>query len=174
MEKSAILSTCGTFRYELHRRWDSFLPCAAFIMLNPSTADANVDDPTIRKCIGFAQRLGFGELRVVNLFAYRATDPAALRAADWPVGPDNDWHIELAVKESSDAVICAWGANARGLSRTDEVLSMISKWSSKPKALSLLSDGTPAHPLMLPYSDTWIDLETGTRSDRRQVMRPGP
>ena len=76
----AVVSDDGLYRYILTRTWDRSLPALVFCMLNPSTADATVDDPTIRKCIGFAQRLGYGGIIVVNLFAYRATKPRELYA----------------------------------------------------------------------------------------------
>lgn len=151
MNKSAILSTCGTYRYSLTRDWNDQLPHVVFIMLNPSIADASVDDPTIRKCIGFATRSGFGSLGVVNLFAYRATDPNDLKRMDRPVGPDNDRHIERAVLYA-DRIVCAWGANARNLVQTTHVLQTINHAQVCPYVLQLLTDGTPAHPLMLPYS----------------------
>lgn len=173
MRRSAHISACGRFRYSLDREWDSLLPAACFIMLNPSTADADLDDPTIRKCIGFAKRMGLGSIKVVNLFAWRATDPKNLKSAGFPVGEENDWAIWLNAKESADVVICAWGAHARGLARTQEVMGMLKGWNIRPKALSLLADGTPAHPLMLPYTDTWIDLASGDR-DRAQPITENP
>ena len=88
-EAGALLSSCGTYRYRLWRYWHTEREPLIFIMLNPSTADAMQDDPTIRKCIGFAKRLGFGGIEVVNLFAYRATDPRDLRANGYQVGPDD-------------------------------------------------------------------------------------
>ena len=94
--KQAVLSDCGTYRYRLWRKWGCGSPLL-FVMLNPSTADAEVDDATIRRCLGFADAHGFGELEVVNLYAYRATDPADLKRAGYPVGPDNDAHIEDAM-----------------------------------------------------------------------------
>jgi len=146
-------------------------------MLNPSTADADIDDPTIRKCVGFAQRMGLGSINVVNLFAWRATDPKNLRSQGFQIGEENDWTIWLNAKESSDVVICAWGAHARGLARTAEVMGLLKTWNIQPKALSLLADGTPAHPLMLTYADTWIDLATGERSRAnpiRDTVREAP
>ncbi len=160
MKSDAILSDCGKFRYWLTRDWDGTLPRATFIMLNPSTADAQQDDPTIRKCIGFCQRLGFGGFIVVNLYAFRATDHKDLKRASYPVGPDNDAHTRAAVKDFTDTVICAWGSNAKGLSRPVEVLAMLKSWGAKPQALQINAGGIPAHPLMLPYTCTLIPLET--------------
>lgn len=154
MQKTATISDCGTFRYRLGRRWASG-PAMLFIMLNPSTADAYVDDPTIRKCIGFAERNGADAIEVVNLFAFRATDPKALAHAGWPAGPENDGHVASATKEVHEdggKIVLAWGANARG---RDEALSMVCDLGYRgipTYTLRRLLDGTPAHPLMLPYS----------------------
>jgi len=120
-------------------------------MLNPSTADGTKDDHTIRKCVRFATLHGFGAIEVLNLFAYRATKPAALKAAGYPVGPDNDFHIN-AVLFYSSKVVCAWGANARGLPRAEQVMALIKENYHDAYALKLSDDGTPHHPLMLPYS----------------------
>ncbi len=154
MEKTATISSCGKFRYRLGRRWASG-PAMLFIMLNPSTADAYVDDPTIRKCIGFAERNGADAIEVVNLFAFRATDPKALAWAGWPVGPENAEHVARAtseVHEDDAKIVLAWGANARG---RDEALAMTLDLGYRgipAYTLRRLIDGTPAHPLMLPYS----------------------
>lgn len=152
MEKGALISECGTFRYRLWRRWDSKLAPLGFVMLNPSTADASEDDHTIRKCIGFAKRLGYGAIEVVNLYAFRATDPENLRVAGYPVGPDNDAHIEWVAAHTEGQLICAWGSNAKGHARAEEVLGCIRQWGVKPLALRLNARDVPAHPLMLPYS----------------------
>lgn len=109
---TAVISACGLFRYELERRWD-FLdqrPPVVFLMVNPSTADALEDDPTIRRCVGFARHWGFPALRVVNLFAFRATDPCQLLDARDAIGPDNDAHIERAIALGTP-VVCAWGSS---------------------------------------------------------------
>jgi hypothetical protein len=151
MTRSALISSCGHFRYRLGRSWNTSRPVLAFVMLNPSTADADIDDPTIRKCIGFAVRLGFGAIDVVNLFAYRAADPKALKAAGYQRGPENARWIDHAVRESED-VICGWGSNARGLAAAAETLDMIRAVGHTPKALRVTPDGIPQHPLMLPYS----------------------
>lgn len=111
---STILSSDGKYRYRLEREWDMFNKLrVCFIMLNPSTADAERDDPTIRRCISFAKRWGYGGLIVVNLYAFRATDPSKLwklSAAD-ALGPLNVTHVALAL-EDCDRAIAAWGAYA--------------------------------------------------------------
>ena len=89
-KNAAAFSPDRRYRYTLRRQWDDALPYCLFVMLNPSTADATQDDPTIRRCIGFTKAWGFGGLLVGNLFALRSTDPAALYHADDPVGPEND------------------------------------------------------------------------------------
>ena len=88
--RGAELSGCGRYRYKLWRIWDPDLPPILFVMLNPSTADANSDDRTIRRCVAFAKRDGFGRLLVGNLFAYRTPYPRVLRKAEEPVGDGND------------------------------------------------------------------------------------
>jgi len=155
---SAVISPCGKFRYRLTRQWGegAALP---FVMLNPSTADAEQDDPTIRKCVGFAKRMGYDGIEVVNLYAYRATKPADLKKAGYPRGPENDRHIEAALVEShANSVICAWGVNARGLSRPTEVLEIIRRTGMRPTALKLTDDGIPCHPLMLAYDCRQVTL----------------
>jgi hypothetical protein len=150
MMRHATISECGRFRYRLGRRWGDGAPLL-FVMLNPSTADAEQDDPTIRKCIGFADRLGHGGIEVVNLFAFRATDPRELRAAGYPVGPENDHHLEEVCRQAP-AVLCAWGSKAKGLRRPADVLRMLKAWKAAPMALRVNAGGIPAHPLMLPYA----------------------
>lgn len=146
-KRSAVISDCGRFRYRLSRRWDDDAPLL-YVMLNPSTADGEQDDPTIRRCTTFALAHGFGAFEVVNLFAYRATKPADLAAAGWPVGPDNDAHITAAA--SSAGLVCAaWGANAAGLARPQAVLSMLLGVGTPIACLGLTRSGYPRHPLML-------------------------
>jgi hypothetical protein len=140
---SAEVSPCGRYRYRLDRRWADG-PTMGFIMLNPSTADAEQDDPTIRHCIGFAKREGCGALRVVNIFPYRATKPADLWLQPSPVrcgGPEGEIELERAVRESS-IIIAAWGADARG---GDHWITM-RHWHSL-FCLGKTKDGSPRHPL---------------------------
>lgn len=142
----ATLSPCGTYRYTLSRIWDASLPAALFIMLNPSTADASVDDPTIRRCRSFATREGCGALTVVNLFALRATDPGELTTHPDPVGPDNDTHIALALGKQPEVVIAAWGALPFARARAAAVTSILAPtW--QVNCLGTTKSGDPRHPL---------------------------
>lgn len=158
MNREALISDCGRFRHWLSRTWDEAKPIACVVMLNPSTADATVDDATIRKLIGFGERLGWGGFIVVNLYAYRATKPADLRKAGYPgQGLNDDSHIvqaALRAQKSGGPVVCAWGANARGLDRQAMVRRLLVQCGVSAQALRLLPDGTPEHPLMLPYTCT--------------------
>ena len=111
---TAIISSCQRYRYTLTRTVGCAAKVVTFIMLNPSTADAREDDPTIRRCKGFARSLAAGKLIVVNLFAFRATKPKVLLAEKEPVGPENNDHIRCAAEEAHNSggmVIAAWGAH---------------------------------------------------------------
>ena len=167
MRRNARISPDGLRRYWLTRTWyaEGEQPrLCCFIMLNPSTADADKDDPTIRKCIGFAERLGFNGFIVVNLFAWRATDPADLRAEGWP----RDEHTERMywIRSIGHAhvvtVIAAWGAHVRGVAQTEvpirEMLATCQTLQKPPRALALTADGIPRHPLMLPYSSQLLTV----------------
>lgn len=140
---SARLSECGRYRYELWRRWEDG-PHVLFVMLNPSTADATNDDPTIRKCIGYAKRWGFGALCVANLFAFRATDPKDMKRAADPVGRDNDATLKRLANDAG-LIVAAWGAHGSHLGRDKAVLKML----PTIKALHVTKDGSPGHPLYL-------------------------
>ena len=157
MNCDAIISECGTYRYLLQRSWDVKLKAVCFVMLNPSTADASVDDPTIRRCLGFSQRLGFGQLEVVNLFALRSTNPANLRKHRDPVGPENDEQI-ITAAHVCNITICAWGNNGGYKDRDKMILELLRDNGVVPHALRLSKDGRPAHPLYLPYSLQPFDL----------------
>ncbi len=140
LKKSATISADGVYRYTLSRVWDETLPNLNFIMLNPSTADADLDDPTIRRCIGFGQRDGYGGIQVVNLYAFRATKPSEMLAAIDPVGPDND----AAWLQINGDVVAAWGANAK----QDQVNRAIGVFQEL-KCLGVTKDGHPRHPLYI-------------------------
>src|SRR3954471_10304152 len=115
--RGAHLSSDGVYRYTLSRLWDTdpVSPEMVWVMLNPSTADAAVDDPTIRRCIGFARLWGYAGIRVVNLFALRAADPKALLAHQDPVGPDNDHWLRAVTGERF--TMAAWGSHAMAVIR---------------------------------------------------------
>jgi hypothetical protein len=143
----AVVSPCGTYRYTLDRVWDASLPTALFIMLNPSTADASVDDPTIRRCVSFAKRMGCGALTVVNLYALRSTDPGALATHPDPVGPDNDTHIALALGKRLGCVVAAWGAHPAANQRVDTVAALLAAHGWQVSCLGTTKGGAPRHPL---------------------------
>lgn len=146
-EGGAVFDPSRRYRYRLWRRWADGGEVVAFVMLNPSTADARRDDPTIRRCGGFARAWGFAAMTVVNLFALRATDPARLRRARDPVGRDNDRHI-LAAAGGCDALVLAWG-NAGALGGRDRaVLALLA--GVRTDCLGLTGAGQPRHPLYLP------------------------
>jgi hypothetical protein len=181
----ADISACGKYRYKLWREWRGTAkdenwnwyknddgspvvdgagepwgdpkPCA-FIMLNPSTADAKEDDPTIRRCVGYAKRWGYDRLEVANLFAWRATDPqvilkmtARLKDNHDPVGPRNS---EVVRETAIDAglIICAWGAHGNHMDQDTQVLGWIN--DCKLHILRTTKSGHPAHPLYLPANLT--------------------
>ena len=133
-------------RYALLRRW-GYGPAVNFVMLNPSTADEKADDPTIRRCIRFAQRAGYGALYVTNLFAYRATDPRRLLLAGDPVGERNDRWIERLASRAAFTVV-AWGARDTG-GRDRAVLRLLEGSATHIYALGYTADGSPRHPLYL-------------------------
>jgi hypothetical protein len=158
---SAVISPCGTYRYRLerkvtgHPRNTTATLTAVVIMVNPSTADATVDDATIRKLRGFAQRNGWGRIIVGNLFAYRATDVRGLARTTDPVGPENDVHLRNMIAEA-DELVFAWGPLAKqpkGLrARWRAIHSMARRFELQPMSIGPpAKDGHPCHPLMLPY-----------------------
>jgi hypothetical protein len=146
MVRTARLSECGRYRYSLGRRWgDLMARSVLWVMLNPSTADADIDDNTIRKCIYFTHREGFSRLHVVNLFAFRSTDPAAMLALpeDEARGPENSCEVSFQARDA-DLIVCAWGVPGGKL--IPEAL-----WPYRGKCfhLGLNGDGSPKHPLYL-------------------------
>lgn len=153
---NAYFSDCGKYRYSLIRVWDYKKPTVLFIMLNPSTADAEKDDPTIRRCIGFAKDWGYGGLYVVNLFALRSTNPKELLTAPFVVGIENEKWIRR-MSCLAHLVVCAWGNSSivnQLQKRLDSTWKPLS-WINKPlHYLQLSNDGTPKHPLYLPKNLT--------------------
>lgn len=151
MRKDAELSEDGRYRYKLERVWDDAEPLALFVMLNPSTADAEVDDPTIRRCIGFARRWGYGGVLVGNLYAYRATRPSELDDADDPIGRRNEEALYELVRRAG-LIVAAWGAQpARGgyVWREGSIANG-PLYERVVWALGLTKAGHPKHPLYVP------------------------
>lgn len=148
MTRTAQISDCGQYRYRLTRQWEEGTSLC-FVMLNPSIADADIDDPTIRRCIGFAKREGFGGIIVVNMFAFRATSPKDLPAdhATATGGQTNDRAILDACAEAK-LVVCAWGVNATpdGIQQTTGLIRSIDR---TPLCLGATKAGHPRHPLYL-------------------------
>lgn len=169
---SAVISECGTYRYRLTRIWDEALPVLAWVMLNPSTADASTNDPTIRRCIAFAKAWGYGGIVVVNLYALRATDPKALWQHPDPIGPDNDEGLQF-VAEHYPLIMCAWGANARQ-DRAEAVAAILWQCYEHGGQLATLgwtkTEWGPRHPLYV-RADTrpipFMDEELGSGGGAR-------
>src|SRR5699024_3313895 len=136
----------GDYRYRLWRTWNDEKPTVAFIMLNPSTADASTDDPTIRRCLGYAEEWGYGGLGVGNLFALLCTDPRRLDEHPVPVAPDNDEHL-LAIRNKAEKIIAAWGVRGSLRNRDRTVARLL---DADLYALDTTKDGHPAHPLYQP------------------------
>ena len=145
----AAFSACRRWRTLLWRRWDASRPAANFLMLNPSTADEVALDPTCTRAQAYAMRWGYGALLVTNVFAWRATDPAAMRTAPDPVGRGNDAAILRAAKQSA-LVVCAWGNHGAHLGRSAEVRERLHRAGVALHVLRLNANGEPAHPLYLP------------------------
>jgi len=145
MVRSAVISECGRYRYELIRTWDAQLPVLEVQMLNPSKADGSVDDPTIGRLVGtgkrpgFARRWGYGSIRVTNRFALRATNPAALLADPDPFGPLNDNYLSRPV---GSMTLVAWGSHKA-------LAALAHDWPDpiNPICLGVNADGSPKHPL---------------------------
>ncbi|MEE4190381.1 MAG: DUF1643 domain-containing protein [Halieaceae bacterium] len=133
------------YRYALWRIWDRERPAVMFIGLNPSTADAKIDDPTLVRCMGFARDWGYGGVYTANLFAFRATDPRDMKAANAPIGRDND-RVILDLAARVDKVIAAWGNDGAFLDRAVAVRRLLPKLYY----LKMNRSGQPAHPLYLP------------------------
>lgn len=148
MHGSATFSEDGVYRYELRRQWNPFQPFAMFIGLNPSTADASTDDPTIRRCCGFARSWQCGGIIMTNLFAYRATDPLELFGVADPVGPLNDDHIMAAAEEVRKIIVCCWGNHGALQQRDLDVPRLVGQYPLQ--CFGMTKTGQPKHPLYLP------------------------
>lgn len=146
----AVYSDCERFRYSLSRVWASAGPRVLFILLNPSTATELHNDPTVERCERRARALGFGAFEVANIFAYRATDPRAMRAAADAIGPDNDQAVFDAASRA-DMVICGWGGHGIHLDRGADIAARLRAAGVALHHLGMTRNGQPRHPLYLGY-----------------------
>ncbi len=148
MIKNAVFDKNRIYRYMLSRQWgksnDNFIN---FVLLNPSTADEKIDDPTIKACIKFAQNLKFGGLYVTNLFAYRTKSPKKLKESKNPIGEENNKYIKKYAHKSKSVVV-AWGNHGNFLNRDREVLKILSE-IKPPHCLEITKLGSPKHPLYI-------------------------
>lgn len=142
MDKGALISDDEFYRYKLWRIWDESLPCVLFIGLNPSTADANIDDPTIRKCIALTKNWGYGGFYMGNLFGFRSTKPENLISASDPIGKCNDTALnEMAQK--AEIIVAAWGNKGRLFNRDKEIIRQFPQLH----CLKITKENQPIHPL---------------------------
>ena len=150
MIKDATLSSDRKYRYELKRIWDTEKEYLNVIGLNPSTADESEDDPTLRRCIGFAKDWGYGGLTMTNLFAYRATKPSDMMQVDDPVGIENNKYL---IENAKDAgmVLFAWGATGNHLDRDKAVIDLL---PCQGYCLKVTNEGMPGHPLYIKKNTT--------------------
>lgn len=156
VQRTAFLTPCRTWRYSLTRSWgsnkDGLIEPLVVVGLNPSTADETRDDPTIRRCMDYARRWGYGALHMLNLFAYRSTDPKALARINTlvAIGPENDaWLAKLGRGRN---VLVAWGRHGRSVCplREDEVVNLLMSEGAELVCLGVNKDGSPVHPLSQP------------------------
>lgn len=145
----AVFSHCRSYRYRLWRHYDDG-PSIVWVLLNPSTADETVNDPTVERCCRRSIAMGHPHVEVVNLFAYRSTDPAGLRHVDDPVGPANDAAILDAVA-GAGLVVCGWGNHGARMGRGAHVLSLLREAGVRAHALCMTGAGQPGHPLYVGY-----------------------
>lgn len=145
VQRAAWFSRCRRYRYVLQRRWQHDAPTVLFIGLNPSTADAMQDDATTRVCMNYARRWGYGGMWLANLFAWCATYPRDLFAAQHPIGPRNAATLR-ALQDDAALVVCAWGDGGAHRGRDRAVLAML----RQPHCLTTLRSGRPGHPLYKP------------------------
>lgn len=146
----AVLSDCRRFRYRLFRRWGTGARRVLWVMLNPSTADHETNDQTIRKCVTYSKDWGFAALEVVNLYALRSTDPSVLSIDGDAIGSENDEQIRKVLgHEDVKLVVCAWGTKSPRADRAPAVLQLIEAAGHVPMCLHITKDGHPGHPLYL-------------------------
>ena len=148
IKSTASYSDCELYRYSLKRVWQPDKKKVTFVLLNPSTATEQKNDPTVERCERRARTLGFGAFLVCNIFAWRDTKPKTMKLSIDPIGPNNDKAISDGCKWA-DTVICAWGTHGSHLNRGSKVLALIGK--KNLYHLGLTKDGSPKHPLYISY-----------------------
>ena len=154
MTGGASFSPCGGYRYRLWRRWSSGPSQkrqVLWLMLNPSTADEQRNDPTIRRCINYPHNWGYNHMEVCNLFAWRATRPRDLFSAVDPVGPQNDNILRRQIRRA-DLIMVAWGVYGSRRDRDAEVIQILQKLQVEVYCLGVTKHGAPRHPLFLKKS----------------------
>lgn len=156
-DTGAVFSDCGNYRYSLWRIWDEAKPYVCFLMLNPSTANEVENDPTIERCQRRSMSMAYGGIFVINLYAYRSTDPAALDQVEDPIGPLNDKYI-AEVAQNAGIVICGWGNSTQRFDRHIMVIELLKRLGVKPMCLAKNKDGSPKHPLYVSYDAQPIPL----------------
>lgn len=166
MNGSAVFSADGKYRYWLTRYWE-LGPTLSVIMLNPSTANADVLDPTVRRVVGFAEQWGYGSLIVVNLFALRSTNPKRLKQVDDPSGPHNIHYIKRACDRADGPVLCAWGSHGKLHDRGWWMQRNLQDWGVEADCLGFTKGAEPVHPLYQRLDTQRIDLETGKTRPRK-------
>lgn len=147
-KSGAIFSACKNYRYTLWRKWGEGRT-VAFCLLNPSTADARRNDPTVTRCIARAKAMGYAGIEVVNIFAWKSTDPKQLQFIRDPVGKMNDKFL-LAAMENNDKLICGWGTHGWLNNRQKEVLKLFKNCDKY--VLAFNQNHTPKHPLYVGYN----------------------
>lgn len=152
MKTDAIFSKDRVYRYVLTRQWDETLPVLVYVLLNPSTADETTNDPTISRCIDIARYNGYGAIKVMNLFAYRATEPCDLKKGCDPVGPDNDRYLRNEI--NGLPVVVAWGNHGTFLDRSLQVRALLS--DQKLLCVAKNASGEPKHPLYVKTKTPFI------------------
>ncbi len=163
-ESEAVYSACEAYRYSLTRVWEISRKRLLYIMLNPSKATELVNDPTIERCQRRALNLGYGAMRICNIFAWRATAPKDLKVVEDPVGADNE-NTLLEGLEWADDTLCAWGVHGSHLGRGNSAARLLCTDDTEVRVLGLTRDGHPRHPLYVGYSQTPVAWESSKLQD---------
>lgn len=147
----AGFSSCGRYRYTLVRTWDVDAGRVCFCMLNPSTADASKNDPTVRRAVGYALDWGYGSIEIVNIFGLRSTDPQGLYKLEDPIGLSNNAALRRAFRRA-DTIVCAWGSHGALHNRSAHVRAMLRREHVSAHCLGVTNAGEPKHPLYIAKS----------------------